>query len=219
MRPFFWIATLCYCALFCTGCLSTLFKGEETNLADSKAEYVAPGEPRIVPGLTLRVSVTASGAEAVQESMKEVNLNGEILMPLIGAVKCQGKTLLEVQEAVQTAYKKYYLDPQVSISFAFLENPRLKSPWGTVLVMGEVAAQGPVNMPATLDLTVTRALMLAGNATPMADKSRVRVTRRKSDGSLKRFIVDIEKIGKEGRSDLDIVLKPGDVVWVPESWY
>ena len=219
MRPYLWISSVVSCILLCSGCITSLFEGDSSSPADSKAEYVAPGEPRIVPGLTLRVSVTASGAEAVQESLKEVNLKGEILMPLIGAVKCQGKTLLEVQEAVQSAYKQYYLEPQVSISFAFLENPRLKSPWGTVLVMGEVAAQGPVNMPATLDLTVTRALMLAGNATPMADKSRVRVTRRQSDGSLTRFIVDIEKIGKEGRSDLDIVLKPGDVIWVPESWY
>jgi ribosomal protein L16 Arg81 hydroxylase len=45
------------------------------------------------------------------------------------------------------------------------------------------------------------------------------VTRREQDGSLKKFSVDIELIGKEGRADLDIMLKPGDVVWVPESWY
>ena len=74
-------------------------------------------------------------------------------------------------------------------------------------------------MPSTRDLTVVRALMLASNATPLADKSRIRVTRRQKDGSLKRFIVDIEKIGKEGRSEMDILLKPGDVIWVPESWY
>lgn len=54
---------------------------------------------------------------------------------------------------------------------------------------------------------------------PLADKRSVRVTRREKDGTLKKFIVDIDKIGKEGRSDLDIALKPGDVVWVPESWY
>jgi hypothetical protein len=47
----------------------------------------------------------------------------------------------------------------------------------------------------------------------------VRVTRREADGTLKKFEVDIDKIGKEGRSDLDVTLKPGDVVWVPESWY
>jgi len=95
----------------------------------------------------------------------------------------------------------------------------MKSPWGSVLITGEVAHPGPVNMTATRELTVTRALMLAGGATSTADKTKVRVTRREKDGALKRFIVDIDKIGKDGRSDLDVALKPGDVVWIPESWY
>ena len=45
------------------------------------------------------------------------------------------------------------------------------------------------------------------------------VIAREKDGTIKRFIVDIDLIGKEGRSDLDVPLKPGDVIWVPESWY
>jgi len=85
--------------------------------------------------------------------------------------------------------------------------------------MGEVARPGPVNMPSTRDLNVTRVLMMAGGATPLADKRSVRVTRREKDGTLKKFIVNIDLIGKEGRADLDVILKPGDVVWVPESWY
>ncbi len=186
---------------------------------DGMTVYVPPGEPTIVPGLTLRVAVTASGAPAVNEELKEVNANGEILMPLIGAVKCEGMTVVDLQEKIKTAYKDYFIDPQVTVGFVYMENSGMKSPWGTVLLMGEVARPGPVNMPSTRDLTVTRAVMLAGGATPIADKRGVRVTRREKDGSLKKFVVDIEKIGKEGRSDLDLPLKPGDVVWVPESWY
>ena len=156
---------------------------------------------------------------AVQEGQKEVDTNGEILMPLIGKVKCEGMTLVDLQEKLASLYKAYFIEPQVSCSFAYVANSNMKSPWGTVLVMGSVGHPGPVNMPSTRDLTVVRALMLASNATPLADKSRIRVTRRQKDGSLKRFIVDIEKIGKEGRSEMDILLKPGDVIWVPESWY
>jgi protein involved in polysaccharide export with SLBB domain len=74
-------------------------------------------------------------------------------------------------------------------------------------------------MPSTRDLTVSRAVMFSGGATPMADKKRVLVTRREADGTRKKFRVDLEKLGKYGLSDLDIPLKPGDVVWVPEAWY
>lgn len=223
MKRVFWLIVMLGAAGMFSGCRTIWqalpFTGSGTDEADSRAEYVPPGEPKIVPGLTLRVSVTASGAEAVQETLREVNLNGEILMPLIGAVKCDGLSLIELQEKIVAAYKTYYHDPQVSVGFAYLENSQMKSPWGTVLMTGEVGRPGPVNVPSTMDLTVTRALMLAGNATALADKSRVRVSRREADGSLKRFIVDIDKIGKDGRPDLDIILKPGDVVWVPETWY
>ena len=201
-----------------SGCWTWTAKKSYSGV-DDQAVYVPEGEPKIIPGLTLRVAVTASGAEAVKEEAKEVSANGEILMPLIGAVKCNGLTVVELQEKLKASYKDYFLDPQVTVGFLYQENAGMKSPWGSVLVTGEVSHPGPVNMSATRDLTVTRVLMLAGGATPVADKRKVRVTRREKDGSLKRFIVDIDLIGKEGRSDMDVALKPGDVVWVPESWY
>lgn len=187
---------------------------------DQQARYIEEGEPKIKPGLTVRISMTASGAPEVQEAFKEVDANGEILMPHIGAVKCDGLTVAELQEKIKTAYKGYFIDPQVTVGFPpYVEGSGMKSPWGEVLMMGEVGRPGPVNMPTTRDMTVTRALMVAGGATPLADKRNVKVTRREKDGTLKKFVVNIDKIGKEGRSDLDLVLKPGDVIYVPESWY
>ena len=186
---------------------------------DESTMYVPPGEPLIRSGLTLQVGVMASGSTAVATELKSVDLNGEILMPLIGAVQCEDLTVVALQDKITESYKKYFIDPQVSVNFVYQPASGMKSPWGEVLVVGEVTRRGPVEMPSTRDLTVTRALMMAGGATPMADKRKVRVTRRDKHGEWERFIVDIEKIGKEGRTDLDIKLKPGDVVWVPESWY
>lgn len=218
---FVYFVFLCILFTGLSGCRLIPFwpKEEEDNGYDALAEHVDEGEPLIKTGLTLRVGVTASGSPAVQEVMKEVDLNGQILMPLIGAVECEGLTVVGLQDKLTESYKKYFIDPQVSVNFVYVENGNMKSPWGSVLLMGEIARPGPVNMPSTRDLTVVRALMMAGGATPMADKRKVRVTRREKSGELKKFIVDIDKIGKDGRGDLDIKLKPGDVVWVPESWY
>ena len=91
------------------------------------------------------------------------------------------------------------------------------SPYGFVTVLGEIVNPGPVNMPPTMDLTVTKALQMAGNTKPFANKRNVLVTRRAKDGSLIRTEVDIIEIGEKGRIDKDIILKPGDVVFVRES--
>ncbi|MBQ9429990.1 MAG: polysaccharide biosynthesis/export family protein [Kiritimatiellae bacterium] len=224
MTVFLRLAAVFGLLLTCSGCqtVANWFKGgqKEDVVSDygELAVYRPDGEPRITPGLALKISVSASGAD-VSETVKEVSVSGDILLPLVGKVACDGLTLLELQDRIKKAFEEYYRDPQVQVSFAYAEGSSMKSPWGTVLLQGAIARPGPVNMPSTLDLTVTRALMLAGNPTNLADKRKVRVTRRQADGSLKRFDVDIVKIGKEGRADLDLALKPGDVVWVPYSWY
>jgi len=181
--------------------------------------YSDNGDPTIVSGLYLRIGVTASGAMTVEESQKEVDLNGEIVMPMIGKIQCGGLTVTALQEKIKAAYAKFFIDPQVSVGFVYNEALGMKSPWGSVLVMGSVQRPGPVNMPPTRDLTVTRALMAAGNPTPMADKTRIRVSRREKDSKITRYFIDVVEIGKGGRTELDIQLKSGDVIWVPDTWY
>jgi protein involved in polysaccharide export with SLBB domain len=70
-----------------------------------------------------------------------------------------------------------------------------------------------------MDLRVTRALQLAGGATGIADKRNIRVTRCDKDGKQTKTTVNLIEIGEEGRPDKDMLLKAGDVVWVPMSWY
>ena len=188
---------------------------------DNRAEYWdEEGDPKIRPGLLLRVSVTASGAPVVAEMVQEVGGSGELMMPLIGQIKCVGLTLLDFQKEIAKAYGEYFIEPQAIVGFAYNpDNPVGKSPWGEVLVMGAVGRNGPVNMPPTRELLVTRALLLAGGISPLGDKENVRVTQRTKDGTIKRWRVNVVKIGKDGSTKLDIPLKAGDVVWVPETWY
>ena len=227
MLRFCFLALFSFSIIGLSGCSTVTgfvkgFFGPEKNEDPgfgNQAEFVdyKDGQPLIRAGLTLRIGVTASGQAAVPDSMKEVDLSGKILLPLIDAVKCEGLTVLELQEEITECYKKFYIDPQVTVNFVY--QPGLKSPWGTVLMTGTVAKFGPVDMPSTRDLTVTRALMMAGGATPLANKKKVLVWRREKNGDLKKFEVDIDAIGKKGDRKQDIKLVPGDVVFVPESWY
>ena len=84
------------------------------------------------------------------------------------------------------------------------------------MVLGRVRTPGRVNIPPTQDLTVSAAIQQAGGLDTSAKDSSVRVTRRSLEGSPEVFIIDFSAIGSRGRSENDLVLKPGDLIFVPE---
>lgn len=174
--------------------------------------------PKVRPGIMLAISVTALGTSGRDTKQYVVDPEGKISMELVGQIECAGLTLVELQRKIETAYKEYYRDPSCSATFIYRPGESV-SPWGTVTVMGEVMRNGPVDVPPTQDLRVTRALLLAGGATSIADKRKVKVTRCDKDGKQSTTIVDLVEIGEKGRADKDMLLKAGDVVWVPMSWY
>ena len=175
--------------------------------------------PRIRPGIALVVQVS-SVASAPTTMNVLVDQGGDITLPFLlqEPVACDGLTLEALKQKLVKAYSKYYRQPMVTVTFAPYDGKGV-SPWGTVTVLGEVGNPGPVNMPATMDLTVTKVLQAAGGCKPFADKTAIRVTRCDKDGNQTRTYVNINEIGKDGRVDKDMPLRAGDVVWVPETWY
>ena len=200
------------------GCQSLLQESRENSVdADVLATYF--DGPKVRPGVALAISVTATGTQGQAAKQYFVDADGYIAMELVGQIKCDGLTLVGLQQKITAAYKEFFLDPHVTATFIYQAGGGMVSPWGTVTVLGEVNRPGPVDVPSTMDLRVTRALQLSGGTTGIADKRNIRVTRCDKDGRQTKTTVDLIEIGKEGRPDKDMLLKAGDVVWVPMSWY
>lgn len=172
--------------------------------------------PQLRTGVKVRIAVSASGEPIIDEVLKEVSAQGEVVMPYIGVVQCLGLSIEEFQNKLTEAYKEYYREPTVTAYYVPMAEGG-SSPWGSVIVQGSVLRPGVVYIPQTCDLTVTRAIQESGGVKPFANASRVRVTRCLADGTRKGCDIDVDKIGRHGRTDLDVVLMPGDVVYVPES--
>ena len=200
------------------GCVSLSQEPSEQSVdADVLATYF--DGPKVRPGVALAISVTATGTQGQAAKQYFVDADGYIAMELVGQIKCDGLTLVGLQQKITAAYKEFFLDPHVTATFIYQSGGGMVSPWGTVTVLGEVNRPGPVDVPSTMDLRVTRALQLAGGATGIADKTNIRVTRCDKDGKQTKTKVDLIEIGTEGRPDKDMLLTAGDVVWVPMSWY
>ncbi|MCR5414684.1 MAG: polysaccharide biosynthesis/export family protein [Kiritimatiellae bacterium] len=176
--------------------------------------------PRVKPGVALTVQI---GVPSQKSTVMDVLVDekGEITLPylLTEPVECNGITLDALRQKLTKAYKSFIKQPQVTVHFAPFDQKTGVSPYGTVKVLGEVASPGPVNMPPTMDLTVTKAIQAAGGLRTFANKRKIRVTRRLRDGSLQTVFVDLIEIGEGGRSDKDLELKPGDVVYAHETYW
>ncbi len=82
-----------------------------------------------------------------------------------------------------------------------------------VYIIGRVREAGAVNLPAQQQLTVSKAISLAGGFDRFAKQDAVQLLRA---GDKVRIVQVREILG--GDSDQrDPVLKPGDTVFVPES--
>ena len=213
------IIALGFCIGGCSSIQSLLSGDDAGKNVDPEVLATYFDGPKVRPGVALSISVTASGLSGQAARQYFVDAEGYITMELVGQVKCDGLTLVGLQQKIAAAYKEYFLDPHVTATFIYHAGGGMVSPWGTVTVLGEVNKPGPVDVPSTMDLRVTRALQLAGGATGLADKANIRVTRCDKDGKQTKTNVDLIEIGKEGRPDKDMLLQAGDVVWVPMSWY
>ena len=82
-------------------------------------------------------------------------------------------------------------------------------------VLGQVKKPGPYEW--VQDITVLEAIKLADGCTERAAPHRIKVRKKKPNGTEEELKVNISDIMKGKKKD-DVVVKPGDVIVVPESW-
>jgi len=137
-----------------------------------------------------------------------VSSDGMINFPLVGKVKADGLSSTGLADLLTARLKDGFLkDPQVSV---FVKEYNSKK----VFVFGEV--QKPGTFPYEDDMTIIQAITIAGGFTKTAAKNKVAVTRLE-DGTEKRVFLSVEEIGRG--KEKNFFMKPGDIVFVPESLF
>jgi len=85
-----------------------------------------------------------------------------------------------------------------------------------VYVQGEVRAPGGVKY--TQDLTLVRAITQAGGLTQMAAGGRVDILRGRGEKK-ERIRVDVDKMMRAGDGSHDVLVKPDDIILVPQRLF
>jgi polysaccharide export outer membrane protein len=162
----------------------------------SRADMLGPGD---VVEVRIFNEPDLSGTHQISDS-------GTIRLPLVGAVDAAGITPDQLTIKIADLYNERFLkDAEVSL-FVKEHNSR------KIYVLGQVAKPGPYAFDGKM--TVIDAVALAGGTTKLADADRTLIT-RDQNGKQVRVVVRVGSIG-EGRSP-DILLQPGDIIFVPET--
>jgi polysaccharide export outer membrane protein len=136
-----------------------------------------------------------------------VGEEGSFRFPRIGVVEAAGRKPPEIAGEIETRLADGWLrDPQVTVLVTERQNPEEVTVLGAVKEQGSYAHDG--------QLTLMRAISLAGGLAPEAHRRKVKLT-RETDAGRRTVEVDVQAI-IDGRMR-DIPVAPGDIIVVPES--
>jgi polysaccharide export outer membrane protein len=140
--------------------------------------------------------------------------SGDLEVPLIGRLPAVNKTCKQLARDLKTELEKeYYYHATVIVAVDVMTKSR-----GKVYLVGPVRAPGPQEIPSDEVLTLSKAILRAGGFGDYAEKHKVRVTRKggAAAGQDKVFTIDVAAILEQGKTESDLPLEPGDLIYVPE---
>ena len=88
-----------------------------------------------------------------------------------------------------------------------------------VYVYGQVNSQGAYRLPPGVPATVSRIVSLAGGTTRFARTNRTRLIRRSGDENSRMEVVDLKAVIENGQIEKDAAVRPGDIIFVPETLF
>jgi polysaccharide export outer membrane protein len=139
---------------------------------------------------------------------RRINPDGTIDIPFLKQlVPIAGLTITEAQDEITKRYRVYFKKPQVVITIVNYAERR-------VYVSGYVGKPGPVNIPPEENLTLGKALSMAGGILARGRRSDVAVKRMR-DGKLVTIVKDVRKI--DSGDEPDFVLEDEDAIYVDDS--
>jgi len=138
-----------------------------------------------------------------------VSARGGVTLPLLSTVRIAGLAVREAEQHVERLYREKYLqDPHITIF--------VKEQFGSKVTM-----MGSLKKPGTYDFYARMNLMdVLAMAEGLSDTAgRIVQIRRKGDTgeAPQSLIIDLDQMVKEGREELNVAVKGGDVVYVPEA--
>nr|WP_231619683.1 SLBB domain-containing protein [Pseudoalteromonas sp. NZS100] len=175
-----------------------LFAGEPTTFMPSENAAV-PDTYIVGPGDQLKINFYGKESDSFEVI---VDREGRISIPDLSPVEVAGLTFSEIKELVKVKVEQEIIGVKAFVSLDQLRSMR-------ILVLGEAYKPGSYSVSSLT--TVSHALFVSGGVSEIASLRNIKVKR--SGKTVANF--DLYDLLIKGDSSNDIVLKPGDVVFIP----
>ena len=140
---------------------------------------------------------------------RRINPDGTIDVPFLNQlVPVAGLTITEAQDLLTKRFSRYFKKPQLIIAIVAYAERR-------VYLSGYVGRAGPVTIPPEENLTLGKALSIAGGIQARGRRSDVAIKRLKPDGETEVILKDMRKI--DSGEEPDFILQDEDQVYVEDS--
>lgn len=187
---------------------SESLEGEQDKVAIDPAAAPVRESYRLRPRDFVRIGVINEADTFVE---RRVNTDGTVDIPFLkedSLVRIAGLTMTEAQNELSKRFGAYFKSPQVSVEMRGYAERR-------VYIDGSVGRTGPVTIPPEEEITLKKALAMAGGILRGGNRSSVILRRKQVDGTVKTFEINVSKI-EEG-AEPDVLLEDDDQVFVRES--
>ena len=175
-----------------------LFAGEPTTFMPSENAAV-PDTYIVGPGDELKINFYGKESDSFEVI---VDREGRISIPDLSPVEVAGLTFAEIKELVKVKVEQEVIGVKAFVSLGQLRSMR-------ILVLGEAYKPGSYSVSSLT--TVSHALFVSGGVSDIASLRNIQVKR--AGKVVANF--DLYDLLINGDSSNDIVLKPGDAVFIP----
>lgn len=175
--------------------------------ASSNGGPVAP-DYLIGPGDMLQVFVWRNPELSVTVPVRP---DGKISTPLVEDMVAVGKTPSVLARDIEQRLSEYVRTPTVNVIVT-----QANSVFSQVRVVGEV--RQPQNLPFREGMTVLDAILAVGGTTEFAATNSTKLVRDTEGKSVERRL-RLGRILERGDLTDNVVLRPGDVIVVPQSMF
>lgn len=195
----------CISAIALTGCADRSIKPTDLNQdfsAGTVSEYV------IGPGDNLQIFVWQHPDVSVTIPVRP---DGRISTPLVEDMQAVGKTPTQLARDMETALSEFIRSPTVNVIVTNFVGPYSKQ----IRVVGEAA--DPQAIAYKEKMTLLDVMIAVGGLSDNAAGNRAKII-RKQNGKTIQIEARIKDLLNDGDIAANVIMFPGDILIIPESW-